>query len=205
MGIYGNRVLPHIIDKACGMASARPLRERTCAGLYGEVLEIGFGSGHNVSFYPSTITKVTAIEPSDTAWRIAAKRIRTSTVSIERGDLDAQVLPYPDATFDSALSTWTLCTIPDPIAALYEIRRVLKPGGELHFIEHGLAPDAKVQRWQHRLNGIQQRVAGGCNLNRPIVALLEQGGFRVTNVDQFYEQGAPRLVGADSLGTAVAA
>ena len=204
MGIYGNRVLPHIIDKACGMKVTHPLRERACAALFGDVLEIGFGSGNNVAFYPSAITKVTAIEPSDTAWRIAAKRISASPVAIERGDLDAQRLPFPDATFDSALSTWTLCTVPDPIAALDEVRRVLKPGGTLHFIEHGLAPDPKVQRWQHRLNGMQQRLFGGCNLDRPIVGLLEQAGFKVTDVDEFYEKGAPKFVAADSLGTAVA-
>jgi ubiquinone/menaquinone biosynthesis C-methylase UbiE len=205
MGFYGERILPHIIDKACGMKVTRPLRERVCADLHGEVLEIGFGSGHNVVFYPSAVDKVTVIEPSDTAWRLAAERVDASPVRIERGDLDAQRLPYPDATFDSALSTWTLCTIPDPVAALEEVRRVLKPGGRLHFIEHGLAPDPKVQRWQHRFNGIQQRLFGGCNLDRPIVGLIEQAGFTVVAVDEFYEDGAPKFVAADSLGSAVAA
>jgi ubiquinone/menaquinone biosynthesis C-methylase UbiE len=205
MGFYGDRVLPHIVDKACGVKANKPLRERVCAELSGEVLEIGFGSGNNVAFYPSTISRLTAIEPSDTAWRIAGKRISASPVPIVRGDLDAQRLPFPDATFDSALSTWTLCTVPDPIAALDEIRRVLKPGGRLHFVEHGLAPDEKVQRWQHRFNGLQQRMFGGCNLNRPIVALIEQGGFTVTDVDEFYEKGGPKFVAADSLGSAVAA
>ena len=205
MSFYGNRILPHIIDKACGMKVTHPLRERACAGLRGNVLEVGFGSGNNIAFYPDSITKLTAIEPSDTAWRMAGKRIATSRVLIERGDLDAQRLPFDDATFDAALSTWTLCTIPDPVAALDEIRRVLKPGGRLHFIEHGLAPDEKVQRWQHRFNGLQQRMFGGCNLNRPIVRLLEQGGFRIVEVEEFYEKGAPRFVAADSLGRAVAA
>lgn len=205
MSFYGNRILPHIIDKACGMKVTHPLRERACAGLRGNVLEVGFGSGNNIAFYPDSITKLTAIEPSDTAWRMAGKRIATSRVLIERGDLDAQRLPFDDATFDAALSTWTLCTIPDPVAALDEIRRVLKPSGRLHFIEHGLAPDEKVQRWQHRFNGLQQRMFGGCNLNRPIVRLLEQGGFRIVEVEEFYEKGAPRFVAADSLGRAVAA
>ena len=205
MSFYGNRVLPHIIDKACGMKVTHPLRERACAQLHGDVLEIGFGSGNNVPFYPGTIAKLTAIEPSDTAWRMAGKRIASSGVLIERGHLDAQRLPFPDASFDAALSTWTLCTIPDPVSALAELRRVLKPGGALHFIEHGLAPDERVQRWQHRFNGMQQRLFGGCNLNRPIVSLLGQGGFRVVEVDEFYEKGAPKFVAADSLGTAVAA
>jgi ubiquinone/menaquinone biosynthesis C-methylase UbiE len=205
MGFYGDRILPHIIDKACGMKSTHEYRERVCVGLHGDVLEIGFGSGTNVAFYPSAVKEVTAIEPSDTAWRLATKRISASPVPIERGTLDAQRLPFPDASFDSALSTWTLCTIPDPIAALHEVRRVLKPGGSLHFVEHGLAPDAKVQRWQHRFNGIQQRLFGGCNLDRPIVGLIEQAGFTVTAVEEFYEKGAPRFVAADSLGVAAAA
>lgn len=205
MGIYGDRILPHIIDKACGMKVTDPYRERVCAGLFGDVLEVGFGSGNNVRFYPPAVTKLTAIEPSDTAWRIAAKRVTASQVPIERSDLDAQRLAFPDATFDAALSTWTLCTIPDAIAALEEIRRVLKPGGKLHFVEHGLAPDPKVQRWQHRLNGVQQRLFGGCNLDRPIVQLIERAGFTVTEADEFYEKGAPKFVGADTLGAAVAA
>lgn len=205
MGIYGDRILPHIIDKACGMKVTHPFRERVCADLYGDVLEIGFGSGNNVAFYPSAVTKVTAIEPNDTAWRMATKRISASPVLIERGGLDGQRLPYGDATFDSAVSTWTLCTIPDAVAALEEIRRVLRPGGTLHFIEHGLAPDAKVQRWQHRFNGFNKRMIGGCNLNRPIVKLIEQGGFKVGAVDEFYEKGAPKFVGADTLGSAVPA
>jgi ubiquinone/menaquinone biosynthesis C-methylase UbiE len=204
MGFYGDRILPHIVDKACGVRATRPLRERVCAELMGDVLEIGFGSGNNVAFYPSTITTLTAIEPSDTAWRIAGKRVSASPVRIKRGHLDAQRLPFPDASFDSALSTWTLCTVPDPVAALQEIRRVLKPGGPLHFVEHGLAPDPKVQRWQHRMNGVQRRMFGGCNLNRPIVALIERAGFTVTDVDEFYEKGGPKFVAADSLGTAVA-
>jgi ubiquinone/menaquinone biosynthesis C-methylase UbiE len=204
MGIYGDRILPHIVDKACGVKTTHPLRQRVCSGLHGDVLEIGFGSGNNVAFYPPTVNKVVAIEPSDTAWRIAGKRVGASPVRIERGELDAQRLPYPDATFDSAVSTWTLCTIPDPVAALYEVRRVLKPGGELHFVEHGLAPDPKVQRWQHRFNGVQRFMFGGCNLNRPIAELLQRSGLRITELDEFYEQSAPKFVAADSLGTAVA-
>jgi ubiquinone/menaquinone biosynthesis C-methylase UbiE len=205
VGIYGERILPHIVDKACGVKTTRPLRERVCSGLQGDVLEIGFGSGHNVAFYPAAVAKVVAIEPSDTAWRLAGQRMNRSSVSIERGVPDAQRLPYADASFDSAVSTWTLCTIPDPVAALYEVRRVLRPGGELHFVEHGLAPDPKVQRWQHRFNGVQRFMFGGCNLNRPIAELLERGGFRVTELDEFYEESAPKFVAADSLGVAVAA
>ena len=123
---------------------------------------------------------------------------------MERSGLDGQVLPFEDDTFDGALSTWTMCTIPDVAAALAEVRRVLKPGGRLHFVEHGLAPDPGVQTWQRRLEPIQKRLAGGCHLTRPIVDLLDSAGFTVTDIDVFYEKGAPKFIAADSLGIAAA-
>jgi SAM-dependent methyltransferase len=205
MGVYGDHVLPRIVDVACGLKTVRPLRQRVCAGLEGEVLELGFGSGHNVPFYPPAVSRVAAIEPAEVGWKLAAKRVSASPVPVERSGLDGQSLPFPDDSFDTALSTWTLCTIPDLPTALAEVRRVLKPGGTFHFLEHGLAPDEKVRRWQHRLNPIQNRVFGGCNLNRPIVGLLSAAGFTIAEVDEFYEEGAPKFLGADSLGVAVSA
>jgi ubiquinone/menaquinone biosynthesis C-methylase UbiE len=186
------------------MKESRPLRQRTCAGLHGRVVEIGFGSGHNVPFYPGTVESVAAVEPSDLGWKLARDRVAASPVAIERSGLDGQSLSFPDDTFDTALSTWTLCTIPDPVLALTEVRRVLRPGGTLHFLEHGLAPDQKVQRWQHRVEPLNKRMAGGCHLTRQILDLLAAAGFTVQEVDVFYEEGAPKPVGADSLGIAVA-
>lgn len=202
MGFYNDRILPHIVDVVCGVAANDSLRQRTCAGLHGEVLEIGFGSGNNVGFYPAAVERVAGVEPADVAWKIAAKRVAGSEVPIERAGLDGQSLPFPDATFDTALSTFTLCTIPDVDAALAEIRRVLKPGGTLHFVEHGLAPDAAVRTWQHRLNPIQQRIAGGCNLDRDIPGLITGAGFETVEIDRFYQPGAPKAFAALSLGVA---
>ncbi|HWJ81655.1 MAG TPA: class I SAM-dependent methyltransferase [Nocardioides sp.] len=204
MGLYGDRVLPRLINLACGAKSADPLRQRVCAGLSGEVVEIGFGSGLNVPFYPPEVRRVAAIEPADLGWRLARDRVAASPVPVERAGLDGQRLPFDDDTFDCAVSTWTLCTIPDVAAALGEVRRVLRPGGTLHFVEHGLAPDPGVARWQHRLEPLQKRVAGGCHLTRRIGDLLTDAGFTITEADVFYEEGAPKVWGADTLGVAVA-
>jgi ubiquinone/menaquinone biosynthesis C-methylase UbiE len=202
MGLYGERVLPRIINVACGTKTVEPLRHRVCAGLSGDVVEIGFGSGLNVPFYPAAVTRVAAVEPSDVGWKLAAKRLAATTVPVQRSGLDGQLLPFADDSFDAALSAWTLCTIPDVAAALREIRRVVKPGGRLHFLEHGLAPDERIRRWQRRLDPLQQRVAGGCHFTRPIVELLRTAGFTIEEVDVFYEKGAPKFAAADSLGVA---
>jgi len=203
MGIYGTHVLPRIINAACGMRAMEPLRRRVCSGLHGEVLEIGFGSGLNVPFYPAAVTGVAAVEPADVGWQLAQKRVAASTVPVRRTGLDGQRIPLPDDSCDTAISTWTLCTIPDVAAALQEVRRVLKPGGTISFVEHGLAPDEKVQRLQHRLEPVQKRLFGGCHLTREIADLVTDAGFTITEVDVFYEDGAPKFLAADTLGVAV--
>ncbi len=203
MGFYEKRVLPRILNIACGTKTVEPLRQRVCAGLTGDVVEIGFGSGLNVPFYPAAVTRVAAVEPSDLGWQLAGQRLKAASVPVQRSGLDGQSLPFEDASYDAALSTWTLCTIPDITAALSEVRRVLKPGGTLHFLEHGLAPDESVRRWQRRLDPLEQRLAGGCHFTRAIVELLTAAGFTIKELDVFYEKGAPKFGGADSLGTAV--
>jgi ubiquinone/menaquinone biosynthesis C-methylase UbiE len=202
VGIYGEHVLPRVVNAICGTKVAREQRERVCAGLHGQVVEVGFGSGHNVPFYPDAVAGVVAIEPADVGWQLAAKRLASSSVPVERSGLDGQSLPLADDSCDTALTTWTLCTIPDVQAALLELRRVLKPGGTLHFVEHGLAPDAPVQRWQHRLEPLQKRVFGGCHLTRPTAGLLERAGFTISELDVYYEQGSPKFLSANSLGVA---
>src|SRR5215471_8514214 len=133
MGLYTSRILPRIINTVGGASRLEPLRRRVCAGLAGDVVEIGFGSGLNVPFYPAAVTRVAAVEPSDVGWKLAARRLRATAVPVQRSGLDGQSLPFADDSFDAALSTWTLCSIPDVTAALGEVRRVLKPGGSCTF------------------------------------------------------------------------
>jgi len=202
MGWYEEQVLPRIINRVCAVEAAQDDRRRVCAGLAGSVVEIGFGSGLNVPFYPRAVTEVAAIEPSDVAWRLAGQRVAASPVPVHRSGLDGQALPFADGSYDAAVSTWTLCTIPDVAGALAEVRRVLKPGGTLHFVEHGLAPDEHVRRWQRRLEPVQRRLAGGCHITRPIGDLLRAAGFTITDLDEFYEKGGPKFFAAQSLGVA---
>lgn len=202
MGFYEQRVLPHLTNRVMSSKSIRIGRDRVCSELTGEVIEVGFGTGLNVPHYPAHVTRVLAVEPSQSSVRLARRRLDASPVRVDIVGLDGQRLDLPDEAFDHALSTWTLCTIPDVSAALGEIRRVLKPGGVLHFVEHGLAPDVRVVSQQRRLEPWNKRVAGGCHLTRDIPALLQAAGFEITAVDSAYASGSPKPWGYQYLGQA---
>jgi SAM-dependent methyltransferase len=186
---WNERVLPRLMDRSLRGHEIGEQRARACAGLTGRVLELGFGSGLNVRFYPEEVAYVGAVEPSDTAWSLSEERRRRSRVPVERIGLDGELLHAEDASFDSALSTLTLCTIPDLPTALAEVRRVLRPGGALHVLEHGLSPDPGVARWQYRLDGLQQRFMGGCHLVRDIPDLLEEAGFDASGLERDHLPG----------------
>jgi SAM-dependent methyltransferase len=189
MGYYQAHLLPRLTDLALRGGELARLRATVMTGLAGEVLEIGFGSGLNVPHYPPAVTRVRAVEPAAGARKLAARRVAAGSVPVEYIGTDAQALPLADASVDHVVSTWTLCTIPDVERALAEIRRVLRPGGTLHFAEHGLSPDAKVARIQHRLTPLQRRLAGGCHLNRPIDRLVSQAGLELAGLRTFYLPG----------------
>jgi ubiquinone/menaquinone biosynthesis C-methylase UbiE len=199
---WTEQVVPRAVDVALGLAGVHELRARVCEGLTGEVLEIGFGSGLNVEHYPSAVDRVAAVEPSDVAWDIAQRKHLRARPPVVRAALDGEHLNLPDDSMDTALSTFTLCTIPDVVAALGQVRRVLRPGGSFHFLEHGLAPDPGVRRWQHRLAPLQYRFFAGCHLDRPIGDLVAGSGLVVEEVETFYFTG-PKVLGSLYLGRAV--
>ena len=205
MGVYRDRVFPRIINLACNTKETRRIRDEVCAPLAGDVLEIGFGTGLNLPHLPSAVTRLLAVDPMERGTRLAADRLADTSVEVVFVGLDGQSLDLEDGSVDAALSTWTLCSIPDASAAVREVGRVLRPGGTFHFAEHGAAPDANVRAWQDRLNGVQQRVACGCNLNRDIPSIVEAGGMTVTALDTFYAKGDPKFLGWTFQGVAAVA
>ena len=189
MGLYQSRVVPRLVDWTCGTKGLAKWRTRACAGLSGTVLEVGFGSGHNVPYYPATVERVLAVDPATRSRALARQRVAQSPIPIEYVGLDGQALALDDDSCDAALVTFTLCTIPDPSRALAEIARVLRPGAELHFLEHGRAPDAKVARWQERIDPWERRLADGCHLTREPLNLITDAGFELVSSKERYARG----------------
>lgn len=190
MKFYDEKILPHLIDFACGMGQVMKTRAQVVPLAEGEVLEIGIGSGLNLAFYdPARVSRIVGVDPSADMQKLARQRAARIAIPVEMIALELGQIQAADASFDSIVCTFTLCTIPDPLAALQEMRRVLKPGGQFLFSEHGRAPDLKVRVWQDRLTPLWRPLAGGCHLNRDIPALLKAGGFRLREVHSRYLQG----------------
>ena len=203
MSWYSERILPHMIDFACSASPNQKQRQKIVPDAAGDILEVGFGSGLNVPFYdPSKVRKIWALEPSPGMRRKAQPAVTLSEMDIEFIDLPGEQIPLDDDSVDTVLVTYTLCTIPDADAALQGMRRVLKPTGRLLFIEHGKAPDEEVLRWQNRLNPVWSKIAGGCQMNRDIPALINAGGFDIKTDERMYIPGA-RILCYNYWGSAV--
>jgi len=203
MGLYEKHVLPRIVHFACGLKPAMRQREKVVPRARGRVLELGIGSGLNLPFYdPAKVSKVWGLDPAPEMTRIAKRAVRSLAFEVEFIGLSAAEIPLEDDSVDTVVVTYTLCTIPETTPALRQASRVLRPGGELIFCEHGAAPDASVRRWQDRVNPAWKRLGGGCNLNRAVPAMLEAGGFRITNLETLYLPGW-RIASFNYWGTAV--
>lgn len=202
MKFYDEHVLPHLINCACGMAAIERLRAKMVPLAKGKVLEIGMGSGLNLKHYrEEQVDLVWGLEPSEGMRRKAQANLEASNVKVEWLGLPSESIPLDNESADTIVLTYTLCTIEDPMSALAEMRRVLKPTGELIFSEHGQSPDASVQRWQDRVNPVWKKMAGGCNLNRAIPSLILEAGFNITKLDQKYIKG-PKIAAYQYFGVA---
>jgi ubiquinone/menaquinone biosynthesis C-methylase UbiE len=202
MGLYSDKIFPRVMNTMMNTKENRRVRSEVCRPLHGEILEIGFGTGLNLPHLPAAVAKVNAVDPLAKGRDLAAERLAASSVTVDFVGLDGQQIPLDDATVDVALSTWTLCSIPDPIAAVREVSRILRPGGTFHFVEHGRSPDEKVHRWQVRMNGIQHRVACGCSLTCDIPGIIRDGGMTIDQLDTGYAKGEPKVFGWTFRGVA---
>jgi ubiquinone/menaquinone biosynthesis C-methylase UbiE len=183
MGVYEGQVLPRLIDKMLDTREHRAVREAVTSTLDGVVLEVGFGSGLNVPHYPPHLERVYAVDPAVVGRRLAEPRLADCPVPVDFVGLEGESIPLDDASVDAVLTTFTLCTIPDVERALVEMRRILRPGGTFHFVEHGRHPDPSVAKWQDRFNPVQKFFAGGCHINRQIDELVTDAGFELQEID----------------------
>jgi SAM-dependent methyltransferase len=181
--LWTEAVVPRVTDWALKGRELGETRARACAGLEGRVVELGFGGGLNLRHLPAQVTAIGAVEPSDLGWRLSERRRARTDLRVDRIGLDGQAIDAPDASYDAALCTFTLCTIPDPLAALAEVRRVVRPGGTLHFLEHGRSDVPRTAAWQRRLEPVQRRLVGGCHLTRHPGELVERAGLELVALE----------------------
>jgi ubiquinone/menaquinone biosynthesis C-methylase UbiE len=202
MGFYANQVLPRLIDFVLSRPEVSELRAAALADASGEVLEIGFGTGLNLAHYPKSVAKLAALDPATMLPRRVETRIAAATFPVERVQCGGEGLPFDARRFDCVVTTFTLCSIAEVAAALTEIRRVLKHSGSYLFLEHGRSENARVARWQDRLNGIQRLIGGGCNLNRQIDRLVRDAGFEITHFERPKMPNTPSILADHYLGRA---
>jgi ubiquinone/menaquinone biosynthesis C-methylase UbiE len=196
MSFYEERILPRIVDRACSAGQVMKLRSQVVPHARGVVLEVGMGPGINLELYdPSQVSLVYGLEPSEGMRRRAEPKLKAAEVRVEWLGLPGEQIPLPDESVDTVLLTFTLCTIPDFRAALAQMRRVLRPSGELLFLEHGESPEASVRDWQRRLNSGWKKIAGGCNLDRPIPRLLADAGFEIIELESAYVPKTMKIAG----------
>ena len=195
MAFYSRVIFPRLCDLLLDRPVVAKLRRALLAHAHGNILEIGFGTGLNLPCYPAHVRTICTVDPNPGMHALAKRRIRRSQVMVEHHQLSSEQLPFKDATFDCVVSTFTVCSIENPRQALAEVHRVLKAGGCLLFIEHGLSPELAIQKWQHRLDGLEQRFADGCHLNRNMPELIRASGFASVKTDAFYLKGLPKTHG----------
>ena len=194
MGFYSNFIIPYCIDWAMSDEILAQYRQQLLAGVSGEILEIGFGTGLNLPHYPATVEHITTVDPNPGMKKLTQQRIEQSPIRVDHRVISGESLPMSDGSFDSVVCTWTLCSIPQVEKAIAEIYRLLKPGGKFFFIEHGLSPEAKIEVWQHRLTPVQKVIADGCHLNRDIKQIVK-AQFDQVKIEQFYSPKLPKILG----------
>jgi ubiquinone/menaquinone biosynthesis C-methylase UbiE len=193
VGFYQNRIVPHLVNWAMRNRQLQPYRERVTSTATGRVLEVGIGSGLNLALYPQEVREIVGLEPAHQLLGMARQAAERAGLKVPLIEGSAESIPLASGSIDTVVTTWTLCTIPDPVGALLEMHRVLRPGGQLLFVEHGLAPEERICRWQHCLDPVWKRFAGGCHLDRPIRELIEKAGFKIAELEMAYAEG-PRLM-----------
>lgn len=204
MGFYAEKILPYLLDWSLSRPMLVKYRQECLAHVYGEVLEIGFGTGLNLPYYPAEVRRIVTVDANPGVHKLAQARIQRSSITVEHQVLSGEKLPMANQTFDTVVSTFTLCTIPDVAGALKEIYRVLKPGGQYLFVEHGLSNEAKIQLWQRRLTPLQKMIAGGCHLDRNIRFLVAQQ-FETLQITEGYVEAAPKISSYFYQGSAIKA
>jgi ubiquinone/menaquinone biosynthesis C-methylase UbiE len=201
MGIYSNKILPWIFEWSLKNKTIDEYRADLLSEVYGDVLEIGFGTGHNLPLYPEEIDRITAIDVNPGNTPLAKKKIKKSDITVDHRIADCENLPFDDNLYDCVVSTFTLCSVTNIDEGIKEIRRVLKPDGSFYFMEHGLSEESHIQKWQHRLTPLQKKIADGCHLNRDMGHIIN-AHFPDVNVKEFYEKKLPKIAGYFYMGVA---